>query len=224
MCNRKHLFIGLATLLISVTAPAASISVVLDQSHADPVLPDGRQYLEVNVSDGQNDGAIDFSVQALDGLLSLDPSQNFGIQQFAFNFGSSGATIADLTLPSGWSATVGDERDFYKFGFGEFDVILHTSRSYRANPLEFSINVGGDTPNSYATQLSGGAAIEGNMLFAAYVAGFSATHGEKENWQSLSAAKFGGASVVPLPPAIWLFGTALLMLIGQKRKANNNNF
>lgn len=203
----------LATLFTVTTAQAAAITVFLDQTNVDPALPDGVPYLEVTVSDGL-DGDIDFSVRTLDALLSRNPNPNaYGIRQFAFNFGSSFATIDDLLLPTGWAATPGVERDFAKFGFGLFDVILHTNRDYRADPLQFSIaGVEGDTVDSYVTQLSSGNAVQGNMLFAAFVAGFDA--GSVDKWKHLSAAKFGGATVVPLPPAVAMMLSGIAVLGG----------
>ncbi len=197
----------LAAVCLTTTAQAAAVSVYLDQSNADAALPDGINYLEVGISDGIG-GVIDFTVQTLAPLLDLERSGDYGIQQFGFNFGSSPGSITDLVLPTGWDASPGYERDFDKFGFGEFDVVLHTVNDNRADPLMFSIDVENDSIESYLTELSVGNAEHGNVLFAAHVAAFTAEYEMADQLATVNAAKFGGATVVPIPP------TSVLMLSG----------
>ncbi len=220
--NATKLVAGiLAALVLPLAAQAASVSVILDQSNQDMALPDGIAYLEVTVSDGV-DGAIDFNVQTLTALNGLETGSRFGIQQFGLNLGSSGATLADFVLPTGWTATAGDERDFDKYGFGEFDVILHTANDNRVDPLQFSIFVDNDMPAAYIAELSAGVAAQGNMIFAAHVAGFTREYGNDDYMKTINAAKFGGATVVPLPPAALMMLSGLFVMGGLARRRQHN--
>lgn len=157
---------GMASLLVAAApAQAASISYFLDQSNA---LPDGSNYLRVDVADGAN-GAIDFTVQVL-GPLSSIAGSNFGIQSFAFNVvpGGSAEAMNITGLPTGWRANDSRRMD----GFGLFDVRLAGRGNARMGTLTFSITgIDGDRPEDYAL-LSRGRAPEGHEFFAAHVAGF----------------------------------------------------
>ena len=158
---------GMASLLVAAApAQAASISYFLDQSNA---LPDGSNYLRVDVADGAH-GAIDFTVTVLSPLGDL-AGRKFGIQSFAFNVVAGGSAEAmDITgLPRGWSASNGSRMD----GFGLFDIQLRSRKgNSRLDTLTFSITgVDGDRPEDYAL-LSRGRAPEGHEFFAARVTGF----------------------------------------------------
>lgn len=154
-----------ASLMLSASAQAASLSFYLDQSN---VLADGSNYLRVDVADGA-DGAIDFTVQVLGPLTGI-AAKNFGIQSFAFNVVPGGdAEAMDITgLPKGWKA-VNDRR---MDGFGRFDIKLRGKGNARLETLTFSITgIDGDRPEDYAI-LSTGKSPQGHEFFAARVAGF----------------------------------------------------
>lgn len=159
-------FAGLcASLALSVSAQASSLSFYLDQSN---VLADGTNYLRVDVADGAG-GAIDFTVQVLGPLTGIAGS-NFGIQSFALNVVPGGdAEAMDISgLPQGWKA-VNDRR---MDGFGRFDIKLRGKGNARLETLTFSITgIDGDTPEDYAI-LSTGKSPQGHEFFAARVAGF----------------------------------------------------
>ena len=198
--------------LLFILAPfqalhAASVSYFLNQSN---VLVDGPNYLKVTVSDGVG-GLIDFKVETLAPLNSISGS-NFGIQSFSFNTTLSNPPDSSLVnLPSGWagnSAPPTNQAD----GFGSFDLEVADGGSNRTSVLTFSINVAGDSILNYTSAVSGGNAAQGNVLFSAHVAGFNDGYGN-------TSAYFGGSMPVPLPAAIWFFGSGLLALAGMvKRK------
>ena len=105
------------------SAQAASVSFYLDQSNANPQIPDGVNYLEVTISDvqyGSDVDAIRIDVTVLDALVSLADT-NFGIQSFLFNTDHNGASVlAAITgLPSGWSK----HGDATRGGFGAFQLL-----------------------------------------------------------------------------------------------------
>ncbi len=87
---------------LSGQASAASISFMLDRSTQQAAFPDGGQYMQVTISDGQN-GAIDFRVETLEDLQNSAGNEGAPeITAFSFNFGNSGATINNIVAPEGW--------------------------------------------------------------------------------------------------------------------------
>jgi hypothetical protein len=198
---------GVLALIGSSGAQAASMSWYMDQSNA---LADGVNYLQVTISDasfGLDPNAIRFDVTLLTPLTSI-AGGNFGIQSFGFNTTLTVATVlAGIAgLPSGWSATTTSNQD----GFGNFELVNSGNGSSRQNPtLTFHVtNVAGDSPATYAV-LSGGNAGEGNVFFAGHVAGFL---DQDPGAEELTSAFFGGSTVVPVPAAVWLLGSALGVL------------
>jgi hypothetical protein len=207
-------------LLTASAAQAASVSVILDQSNQENLLPDGSHYLMVTISDGV-DGDIDFSLETLDELFAVSQGSNYGIQSFAFNFGDSGATSDNIVQPDGWR--IFDKGAVNFSGFGSFDVILRGTGHSRFDTLEFYLSgVDGDTPFDYIQAASTGNAAQGNVLFGSHVAGFSLTDGwDKKGEFELGSAQFGGSlTVVPLPPAMAMMfsATALLGGMGLRRR------
>lgn len=198
--------------LLIILAPfqalhAASVSYFLDQSN---VLADGPDYLKVTVSDGVS-GLIDFKVETLAPLNSIADPNNFGIQRFSFNTTLANPPDASLVnLPTGWtgnSAPPSNQAD----GFGAFDLDVSNGGSNRLSVLTFSINVAGDSLSNYTFDVSGGNAAQGNVLFSAHVAGFNDGYGN-------TSAFFGGSTPVPVPAAVWLFGSGLLGFAGIARR------
>ncbi len=204
-----YLFAILLSLLGSVAAHAATVSFFLNQSNEDVFFPDGVNYLQVTILDDGTD--VKFTVDILTPLTSIADS-NFGIDKFYFN-GPAGAVNVDLGSLSGtWTANDDRTGD----GFGLFDVEVKTPQSMgggidRQTPtLMFTIaGVGGDVPSNYAV-LSTGTAGEGNVFFAAHVAGFMNQDLIYEG--EVTSAFFGGSAPVPLPAAFWLMGSGLVAL------------
>ncbi len=147
-------------------AQAASVSYYLDQSNA---LPDGANYLQVDIADGAG-GAIDFTVQVLSPLSDIATSK-FGIRSFALNVvpGGSAEAMNISGLPTGWFASDSVKMD----GFGRFDIRLQAWKGKVAVPtLTFSITgIDGDRPEDYAIFSTGNAPGD-HQFFAAKVGGF----------------------------------------------------
>lgn len=194
---------------------AASISYFLDQSDK---LADGTNYLQVTIADGV-DGAIDFTVTALQPLLDIASTTRFGITKFAFNVGPDvkvrRKNVDFSSLPKGW--VYGQQQDMG--GFGRFDRRLRvtSSKTPLSPTIEFSIvGIDFDTLASYV-ELSAGS-TEGPSFFSARVAGLNLpcavplrTNGKSSASTTCkpTEAFFGGVQAVPAPPALWLLGTAV---------------
>lgn len=173
----------------SAPAHALSVSYFLDQSND---LSDGTNYLKVTISDGIG-GLIDFKVETLAPLNSIADS-NFGIQAFGFNttLASLPADSALVNLPTGWTGNVAPPLNTDD-GFGKFEFEVSNGGSNRQTTLTFSVNAAGDSINDYY-ELSSGTAGQGNVQYAAHVAGFttqSCTSGP------CTSAWFGGGAPVP---------------------------
>jgi len=191
--NVKHLHTGAALSLLAVfsTAPAfgASVSYFLDQSND---LTDGTNYLQVTISDGIG-GLIDFSVETLAPLNSI-AGTNFGIQAFDFNttLATLPADSALVNLPTGWTGNVAPPPNTGD-GFGQFEFEVSDGGSNRQTTLTFSVDVAGDTINDYY-ELSSGTAGQGNVQYAAHVAGFTT---QSCISGPCTSAWFGGGAPVP---------------------------
>lgn len=217
MVRRRLAAVLLTGLLGATTSQAASVSFYLDQSSG---LPDGVNYLQVTIADGV-DGAIDFTVTALQPLLEIAGS-NFGIEKFAFNVADNVATGLDnvTALPAGWLPGAGG----LVSGFGIYDLKVDIQKGSPQDPLTFSVTgVDLDTVLSYV-ELSSGSSPQGPSFFSAYVGGFNfgdCGDNERSSKNCYTGAFFGGAQPVPAPPAIWLLGTAVAGLVVRRirRKA-----
>jgi len=202
------LFAGAVNAAGVSVGPAASI--FLNQSD-QPNLPSGVNYLQVDIWDGAN-GAIDFIVrplQPLSGLVNGSGSTNYGIDSFAFNFGNSGATAANIVM-TGKFWEVSNEKVFN--GFGEFDAILVGDTQRKKTELQFSIvGVEGDTALDYLSTLSRGNAPNGNFLIGA---GFATDVLLPLSGNVITdRARFaGGSAAVPIPAAVWLLASGLSFL------------
>ena len=214
----SHLGLAALALTSAGAVNAASVSYYLNQTNGEPFLVDGVNYLQVTISDsafGLDPNAIRFNVTLLSPLTSI-ASSNFGIQSFGFNTNQTVATVlaAIAGLPGGWSAGTGNNQD----GFGNFELVDSGTGSNRQNPtLTFYVSgVAGDAVADYAV-VSSGTAGQGNVFFAAHVAGFL---DQDPGANELSSAYFGGSTqVVPVPAAAWLFGSGLAGLGWVRRRA-----
>lgn len=192
-------------------APAfgMSVSYYLDQSNINAApYADGQNYLQVTISDNVN-GNIDFTVQTL-APLSSHAGTNYGIDSFGFNT-ALGISAANIAGPSGWGVQTAQNQD----GFGNFIAVVNGTGNNRVDPLHFSItNISGDTPTDYL-QLSSGNAREGNVYFAAHVAGLNT---------QVTSGYFGGSAPVPEADtwAMMIVGLGLvgISLRGRKKGAH----
>ncbi len=218
--SSARLALATLTLFAAGVTNAASVSYFLDQSNVNPLLPDGvNDYLKVTISDATyltDVAAIRFDVTVLSPLTSLAVS-NFGIQNFAFNTTNPmpANVIAAVTgLPTGWSVGTGNAD-----GFGSYELTPNGNGGSRQNPtLTFYISgISGDVLTDYTTNNGGG--FQGNYFFAAHVAGFSDVD---PGAGLVTSAWFGGNAasieVVPVPAAVWLFGSAFGVLALVRRK------
>ncbi|MEW6330743.1 MAG: VPLPA-CTERM sorting domain-containing protein [Pseudomonadota bacterium] len=204
-------FVGVL-MLAALPSRAASVSFFLDQSNA---LPDGTHYLSVMLTENAT-GGVDFLVQTLDPLNDV-AGRNFGIQKFGFSF--SGETELEIVgLPDYWRIRENKRMS----EFGKFDIRLQGRGKSRTNSLGFTVN--------------GASLSDFDSLFSAHVAGFEwcdIIDGKRKygrnNWcggyACVSSAFFAGSqlpppnpSAVPVPAAVWLFGSGLLGLVGFARR------
>ncbi len=196
---KSNFLLATALLIAAGSANAASVSYYMNQSNEEGTWADGVNYLLVTISDSlSNPGDIEFLVTPLATLTSTAGS-NFGIQRFGFNTTGAGnaLTAANIIDPVGWSTNSGNLD-----GFGDFEVSEDGTGSNRQNPLFFRITgIAGDTIYNYAVNGPGGA--QGTYFFAAHVAGMTV---------GPTSAYFGGSTLVPVPAAVWLFGSALGLL------------
>lgn len=189
--------------LTAGSANAASISYDMDVSNT---MPDGFNYLTVTISDSTTTtGDIDFSVVVnSDEFPFASTASNFGMDMFTFNYDSSLKVKTDNIVsidPSSWNIKADKSGGG---GFGKFDFRL-AGPGNRTEVLSFSISgVDGDSLSSYAIGYDG----TGEAYFAAHVGGYGATGDD--------SAFF--ATVVPVPAAVWLFGSGLLGLAGVARR------
>jgi len=165
--------LALVALGVSILSPPAigQVSYFLDQSNEDVALPDGTNYLRVDVSEQGDD--ICFDVTILDPLLEIADSANFGLAAFGFNLADGATPIASASnivgLPDNWSADVTGQR---LDGFGVFQIVNDTNDGQDRVPdtlTFFVVGIVGDTPESYLA-LSSGNAGQGIQLFSARVA------------------------------------------------------
>lgn len=205
---------ALAAGLVLVSSQAAAVSYYLDQSND---LPDGTNYATVQIEE-LSDQKIQFTVDALSPPFS--PDSNFGIQTFGFNvddaFGVSDSVIAASIEvqndPDGkWKVRTGKNHS----EFDIFDESASGTGSTRKDPLIFTIDVAGDTINTYAQS-------NGTAWFVAHIAGFQTMSCTSGSCTSAWVAGGGDASTppqaVPVPAAAWLFGSGLLGLAGCARR------
>lgn len=201
---KKVLLAALITVGATSEADAASVSYLLDQSN---IFPDGVNYLQVTIDDQGTPGDINFTVTPLSPLLMGDQPV---IQKFALNgLGLSSANIVLTGMSSqGWRVLNNKKVS----EFGTFSTVISGRRTHRADPLTFSITgINNDSINSYTALSTGG----NSVFFSAK----SKAPGLRRDYAA--SGYFGGGtslvtptSVVPLPPAITLFGSGLIGLIG----------
>ena len=208
--------------LFAAPVHAASVTYALTQSN---VLADGVHWATVSLETVGAD--VQFTVTTVpQAVYSAGP--NFGLQSFAFN-SALDLTSANLLLPSDWSLSTGRTVS----GFGRFEYLLSATGSSRQDPLVFSITgVDGDLPETYF-ELSTRTAAQGNVPFAAHLAGFVSGACVNETTGATMACSSGyigggvpmlpsmdssSVAAVPLPASIWLLISALLGIVGIGRR------
>jgi hypothetical protein len=203
--------VAAATLFMAGSANAASMSYFMDQSND---LADGVNYAKVTISDGAVVGDIDFTVEVLVGAFPTPLGDPFGMQTFSFNYDSaldlpvgniSAENIVDIN-PDSWNIV---ENKNAGGGFGKFEFQAKGNGSSRTELLTFTISgVDDDTIASYALGKDDG----DGEFFAAHIAGYDA--GVTGN----TSGQFAGSTPVPVPAAVWLFGSGLGLLGWVRRR------
>ena len=206
---------GMLWLLGAAPAQAASVSYFLDQSNH---LPDGTNYMKVSIDDESQAGAINFHIQTLETLADL-ACDKFGILKFGFNGEEIGKDNI-LGLPDGWKIKHDKKMD----GFGKFENVLIVKKRDIVDSLSFSIiGIDGDSINSYTGSHDGGDGV----FFSAFVGGIERyKYFEHKKWYGKWHANhchrcskgdyIGGGELapVPVPGALWLFGSGLVGVFG----------
>ena len=199
-------------LFASSQVNAASVSYYLDQSND---LANGVNYAQVTLADSVDFvGDIEVTVEVITSAFPT-PLSNFGMQAFYFNYDNdltvNAANIIVLD-PSDWtvSTVINAGGGFDKFEFG-----IVGNGSNRTELLNFRITgVVGDTIESYA-QGSEFLNPASTQYFAAHIAGYD------DGLSGNTGGKFAGSSFVPIPAAVWLFGSGLVLLLGWTRKSRS---
>lgn len=201
-------------------AQATTIGYYMDMSNIAG-FPAGN-YAKVLISDINptthvSDGSIYFDVTTTPffSTAPLSEGTNFGMQDFSFNFDNSlsvGTGNLNLISPSGgWSVTANQNAGG---GYGFFDLQYSGSGSSRTTDLQFSISgIGGDSPSSYAVANSNG------YYFATHITDFNWAGSTVTSGQfSSDGSTLVPPSEVPIPAAVWLFGSGLVGLAGFARR------
>ena len=204
-------FFAPAIFVFTGTAHSASVSYDLTYSND---LANGPTYATVVIDDEGVTGDINFtvSVNAAAFPAPLALPDNFGMQTFSFNYDDaldlpvgniSASNIVDID-PGAWSIK---EDKNVGGGFGNFEFQAKADKgNSRAQLLTFTITgVVGDNVESYAIGYNEG----DDAYFASHIAGYTDPDGS-------TSGQF--ASVVPIPAAVWLFGSALGGLGWMRRK------
>lgn len=164
-------------------------------------LADGVNYAQVDVL--ENAGNLNFTVTA------LEPT-NWKFSNFYFNLGGSTGAITLTGLPSGWNA----DTDQNVSEFGEFS----DGAKGRGNSLQsvFSFTADGTNTLSFANLL----ANDDGWIFAAHVQCQNKRNNPCSAVGDETSHHIAGPDIspIPIPGAIWLFGTALMGFISMNSR------
>ncbi|MBI5461428.1 MAG: PEP-CTERM sorting domain-containing protein [Gammaproteobacteria bacterium] len=189
----KSILIAISMAVLGMgTAQAASTTYFLDQSS---LLPDDNAYLKVTLTETSR--GVNFKVNPLEPFDSI-AGANFGIDGFGLNF-TSNTPYKISGLSKKWRV----KPDGKISEFGRYDIQLKYKGLSHENALSFRV---------LGTSLD-----DFDDFFAAHVHGFGMNSNGKKN----RSAYFGGSSTitaVPVPTALWLFGSGLLGMVGIARR------
>jgi len=196
----------------ATSANATVVSYYLDQSNDEL---DGINYATVTIKDGadaSNVEYVDFMVEvnlAAFDAIGTGRGPNFGMQDFYFNYNLAldldVANIINID-PASWDINANKNAGG---GFGKFEFQLKGDGSDRTVYLSFSIaGVDGDTVADYAMSGDTDPELNSAEFFATHIADYNGG----------DSAKFGGSTLVPVPAAVWLMGSALAGLGFMRRK------
>ncbi|MDH5472859.1 MAG: VPLPA-CTERM sorting domain-containing protein [Gammaproteobacteria bacterium] len=206
-------------------------------------IPNGNTYATVTIDDEGAAGLINFNVSLSDYWTGKQDT-GFGIDSFGFNVLDPeervGLVATDITgLSSNWLADVDytppNNAGTTQNGFGKFDAVIDTnSAGSRLTSLAFSIDnqfYAFDTISDYIAGSNPG--DNGSYFFAAHIAGFTDQNpldpvdtcigvtldANNPDCNLLTSTWVGtNTTVVPVPAALWLFGSGLIGLAGIARR------
>ena len=245
---KNNTVILLLAAIIAPAAQATTISYDLKLSSDDinhisgtgyqfDLIPNGTTYATVTMDDNDDpSGVIDFTVALSDYWTGIC-GNNCGFDSFGFNTSGLGGIEDVINLPLiEWDTTIatnGTAQD----GFGKFDVVVRTNGAANrvAPELTFSIDNSTNILDIFSDYVDGSTnSANGSTFFAAHIAGFSDVNldspgvdcvydadgpsVECNELVSIWVGSDGTVSVVPVPAAVWLFGSGLLGLIGVARR------
>jgi hypothetical protein len=177
-----------------------------------------------NVSAAFIDGDIGFGTAVgafwtpADNLLNTGTATTADADGVVFNDGSDVSSFDEGLVTSAFGDYVGTLGAFVDFNDFVFDPLTPGtflwSFTSGANTYDFSM-----TTITIVSQTSNSISLEGTGT--AFITGFDPTGGDfsltlNQNGQAFSFSSSAG--VVPLPPAVWLFGSGLLGMIGIARR------
>jgi hypothetical protein len=228
-------------LLVSAQTNAAPVMFDLYLNNVYTTDPT-KAYVTVTIEEGVSSDPDDGNDHTGDIKFTVDPDQslfaapggtftNFGIQSAGFNIDPSltidGVGISFLN-PDQWSFDASGTAS--QDGWGDYDLVVSGKGNNRQDPLVFWVTgVTGDAPESYYYPTLDNGGIE--RYFATHVMDIDTgvfawrTDGDGEDcnegdpdcsYQLLTSAYF--TTPVPVPAAIWLFGSGLLGLAGIARR------
>ena len=164
-------------------------------------LADGVNYAQVDVL--ENAGNLNFTVTA------LEPT-NWKFSNFYFNLGGSTGAITLTGLPSGWRADT--DQNVSEFG------VFSDGAKGRGNSLQsiFSFTADGTNTLSFANLL----ANDDGWIFAAHVQCQNKRNNPCSAVGDETSHHIAGPDIspIPIPGAIWLFGTALVGFISMNSR------
>jgi hypothetical protein len=186
----------LCSLFVFAGQQAYANTYFLNQSNT---LADGVNYAQVDVL--ENGGNLDFLVTA------LSPT-NWRFSTFYFNLGGDTGAVSLTGLPTGWSADT--DRNVSTFGLFS-DGARGTGSSLQSI---FSFTADGVNPLSFASLIAN---IDG-WTFAGHVQCSGRGGNVCDEVGGESSHFVAGVSPIPVPGAIWLFGTALLGFVSMSNR------
>ena len=164
-------------------------------------LADGFNYAQVDVL--ENAGNLNFTVTA------LEPT-NWKFSNFYFNLGGSTGAITLTGLPTGWNADT--DQNVSEFG------VFSDGAKGRGNSLQsvFSFTADGTNTLSFANLL----ANDDGWIFAAHVQCQNKRNNPCSAVGDETSHHIAGTDIspIPIPGAVWLFGTALMGFISMSSR------
>ena len=163
-------------------------------------------FATVKIEDGDEIGVDAGDIKFTISLLNQPLDENFKIEQFGF--AGTGLDLSTAVFDfTGMTPTWAYDGSANMSVFGTYQDSVKWSGmgSGGDEPLIFTIDITGDTISSYITTPSTGGQPRVPSLFAIKVS-------------SQGPGAFIGESVIPVPAAVWLFGSGLLGLVGIARR------